>query len=187
MIKVENLNIKDNESLDNESLELRVKNLELELKALKDKELIRLGSDFETFMIWCRKRETIEPQDNNFFIFEECFNKAKALIEPLKFYIENSIYNNVLFSAGMHYIITEPYNFLSINDENVINPLYLSYNIQNKSYLVSSVSDEGSSSTIHITKSLTNGDFIMQDLLRTRYGMWVYSILEQLDISAVLL
>lgn len=167
------------------------KKLQDRVNELEQKEEIRLGSDFKTFMLWSRKREKVEPLDDSFYAFEDAWNKALAMIEPLKPYIENRIYKDVLFSVGLHYIICEPY-FYDAEDEHgdvveLENPLYKKHSIASKAYIVSSASDEGSSSSIHTTKSLNDGDFVMQDLLRTRYGTWVYSILEQLDIGAVLL
>lgn len=165
--------------------------IQKKITELEEKEKIRLGSDFETFMLWSRKREKVQPLDNDFYAFEDAWRKALAMIEPLKPYIENRIYKDVLFSVGLHYIICEPY-FFDFEDEegNIVeleNPLYKKHGIASKAYIISSASDESSSSSIHVTKSLNDGDFIMQDLLRTRYGTWVYSILEQLDIGAVLL
>ena len=165
--------------------------IQKKITELEEKEKIRLGNDFETFMLWSRKREKVQPLDNDFYAFEDAWKKALAMIEPLKPYIENRIYNDVLFSVGLHYIICEPY-FFDFEDEEgniteIENPLYKKHNIASKAYIISSASDESSSSSIHVTKSLNDGDFIMQDLLRTRYGTWVYSILEQLDIGAVLL
>lgn len=165
--------------------------IQKKITELEEKEKIRLGDDFETFMLWSRKREKVQPLDNDFYAFEDAWKKALAMIEPLKPYIENRIYKDVLFSVGLHYIICEPYFFDTEDEEgNIVeveNPLYKKHNIASKAYIISSASDESSSSSIHVTKSLNDGDFIMQDLLRTRYGTWAYSILEQLDIGAVLL
>lgn len=67
-----------------------------------------------------------------------------------------------------------------------LNPLYEKYAIASKNGgIISSASDESSSSSLHIIKSMSEGDFFMQDLVRTRYGIWVYSILESLNISVV--
>lgn len=161
------------------------------IQEMKNREIVRLGSDFEAFMLWSRRRERIQPLDNTFYAFEDAWRKAQALIAPLQNYIDHIIYKDVLFSAGLHYIICEPYTFDVEDDQGdtieMENPLHKRYNIAAKSFIVSSASDEGSSSSIHTTKSLNEGDFMMQDLLRTRYGQWVYSILEQLDVGPVLL
>lgn len=161
------------------------------IQEMKNREIVRLGSDFEAFMLWSRRREKIQPLDNTFYAFEDAWNRARALIVPLQNYFDPMIYKDVLFSAGLHYIICEPYSYDSEDAQgNIVeleNPMYKRYNIAAKSFIVSSASDESSSSSIHTTKSLNDGDFIMQDLLRTRYGQWVYSILEQLDVGPVLL
>lgn len=166
-----------------------VKKLQKEVAEVREKERIRLGDDFFTMMLWARKREKIEPLDDTFYAFEDAWKKACALIGPLKPYIDHLIYKDALFSTALHYIICEPYEFyIGINEDVAkMNPLYQKHNIAAKAYIISSASDESSSSSIHATKSLNDGDFMMQDLLRTRYGAWVYSILEQLDIGAVLL
>lgn len=164
-----------------------VKRLQKEIAEVREKERIRLGNDFFTMMLWARKREKIEPLDDTFYAFEDAWKKARAMIEPLKPYIDRLIYKDVLFSTALHYIICEPFEFYIEEDVVKINPLYQKHGIAAKSYIISSASDESSSSSIHATKSLNDGDFVMQDLLRTRYGTWVYSILEQMDIGAVLL
>lgn len=166
-----------------------VKKLQKEIAEVREKERIRLGNDFFAMMLWARKREKIEPLDDTFYAFEDAWNKACALIEPLKPYIDHLIYKDVLFSTALHYIICEPFEFYIGIEEDVakINPLYQKHGIAAKAYIISSASDESSSSSIHATKSLNDGDFMMQDLLRTRYGTWVYSILEQMDIGATLL
>lgn len=166
-----------------------VKRLQKEIAEVREKERIRLGNDFFAMMLWARKREKIEPLNDTFYAFEDAWKKARAMIEPLKPYIDHLIYKDVLFSTALHYIICEPFEFYIGIEENVakINPLYQKHGIVAKSYIISSASDESSSSSIHATKSLNDGDFVMQDLLRTRYGTWVYSILEQMDIGAVLL
>lgn len=166
-----------------------VRKLQKEIAEVREKERIRLGNDFFAMMLWARKREKIEPLDDTFYAFEDAWNKARALVEPLKPYIDHLIYKDVLFSTSLHYIICEPFEFYIGIEEDVakINPLYQKHGIAAKAYIISSASDESSSSSIHATKSLNDGDFIMQDLLRTRYGTWVYSILEQMDIGATLL
>lgn len=166
-----------------------VKKLQKEIAEVREKERIRLGNDFFAMMLWARKREKIEPLDDTFYAFEDAWKKARALIEPLRPYIDHLIYKDVLFSTSLHYIICEPFEFYIGIEEDVakINPLYQKHGIAAKSYIISSASDESSSSSIHATRSLNDGDFMMQDLLRTRYGTWVYSILEQMDIGAVLL
>lgn len=172
--------------LSEEALKIQAK-----INSLEQGELIRLGDEFQAFLLWCKRREELEPDDPLFYVYEDAWKKAKMVVQPLRGYIENMVYRDVLFSLGLHYIIVEPFTYEKPNAEGgadiVENPLYSKYKIESKAYLISSASDEGSSSSIHVTNSLQNGDFFMQDLLRTRYGSWVYSILEQLDIGAVLL
>lgn len=183
--------IEVNPDLEFEKTRQKLEAAENLIKEMRDREIARLGSDFEAFMLWSRRREKILPLDNTFYAFEDAWKKAQALIVPLQNYFDPLIYKDVLFSAGLHYIICEPYLYdsedLQGNIVEAENPLYKRYNILAKSFIVSSASDEGSSSSIHTTKSLNDGDFMMQDLLRTRYGQWVYSILEQLDVGPVLL
>lgn len=145
------------------------------------------NSDLTEFLSWANKREELQPQDPSFYVYEESYIKALAMIEPLKNYIDNRLYPQVLFSLTLHYIIVEDYEYQDDNGFTLKNPLYKKYNIASKSFIVSSASDESSSSSIHATKSLNEGDFTMQDLIRTKYGTYVYQILEQLDVGAVLL
>lgn len=146
-----------------------------------------LNSDLTGFLNWANKREDLQPQDPTFFVYEESYIKALAMIEPLKNYIDTRLYPQVLFSLTLHYITVEDYEYRDTSGFTMRNPLYKKYNIASKSFIVSSASDESSSSSIHATKSLNEGDFTMQDLIRTKYGMYVYQILEQLDVGAVLL
>lgn len=145
------------------------------------------NSGLTEFLNWANKREDLQPQDPTFFVYEESYIKALAMAEPLKNYIDTRLYPQVLFSLTLHYIIVEDYEYKDDSGFTMKNPLYKKYNIASKSFIVSSASDESSSSSIHTTKSLNEGDFTMQDLIRTKYGMYVYQILEQLDVGAVLL
>lgn len=145
------------------------------------------NSNLTEFLSWANKREELQPQDPSFYVYEESYVKALAMVEPLQRYIDARLYPQVLFSLTLHYIITEDYEYRDESGFMLKNPLYKKYNIGSKSFIVSSASDESSSSSIHATKSLNEGDFTMQDLIRTKYGTYVYQILEQLDIGAVLL
>lgn len=69
----------------------------------------------------------------------------------------------------------------------VINTMYKKYNIAANAVIYNSVSDGSSSTSAQMFKSLNEGDFLMQDLLRTPYGTYVYQTLEQLRPMAVLL
>lgn len=139
------------------------------------------------FINWASKRETLEPNDHTYYVYEESYIKAEALLEPLRNHISSKVYPLVFNSLVLHYVITTPYEFIDEQGNTAANPLYEKYNIAAKGLIISSASDESSSSSMHITKSLQDGDFLMQDLMRTKYGEYVYSILEQLDVSAVLL
>lgn len=166
-------------------LEARVAKLEsiAAFKPLSSQEI----QEIESFLAWANKREKIQPNDPTFYVYEEAILKAKAMLVPLKEFISPSIWPLVFNNCVLHYIIVENYSFQDGEDNELINPLYQKYNIAAKAYIVSSASDESSSSSIHVTKSLSDGDFTMQDLMRTKYGEYVYTILEQIDASAVLL
>lgn len=146
-----------------------------------------MNTEVADFLVWASKREVMKPNDPTFYVYEESVLKAKAMLEPLKPYISSYIWRLVFFSCVMHYTIVENYDFINNDSEVETNPLYKKYNIASKAFIVSSASDESSSSSIHTTKSLSEGDFTMQDLIRTKYGEYVYTILEQIDASAVLL
>lgn len=166
-------------------LEARVAKLEsiAAFKPLSSQET----QEIESFLVWANKREKIQPNDPTFYVYEEAMLKAKAMLVPLREFISPSIWPLVFNNCVLHYIVVENYSFQDEEGNELINPLYQKYNIAAKAYIVSSASDESSSSSIHVTKSLSDGDFTMQDLMRTKYGEYVYTILEQIDASAVLL
>lgn len=166
-------------------LEARIAKLEsiASFKPLSSQEI----QEIESFLGWVNKREKIQPNDPTFYVYEESMLKAKAMLVPLREFISPSIWPLVFNNCVLHYIIVENYSFQDEEGNELINPLYQKYNIAAKAYIVSSASDESSSSSIHVTKSLSDGDFTMQDLMRTKYGEYVYTILEQIDASAVLL
>lgn len=178
----------ENETQDEiEALQARIETLLQRIAELEHRLNSHKSDDFNEFLFWCRQRERLVPNDDLFYVFEESYIKAKVMLEPLQNYIDSRIWNQVLFSLGLHYIITTEYTYTDEEGEEQKNPLFEKFDIASRSYIISSASDEGSSSSIHATKSLNDGDFVMQDLIRTKYGMYVYSILEQLDIGAVLL
>ena len=178
----------DNETCEEvEALQKKIETLLQRIDTLEHDLKSRKSDDFNEFLYWCRQREKLEPNDDLFYVFEESYTKARVMLDPLQNYIDSRIWNQVLFSLGLHYIIVEEYTYTDEEGTEQKNPLFEKFDISSRSYIISSASDEGSSSSIHATKSLNDGDFVMQDLIRTKYGMYVYSILEQLDIGAVLL
>lgn len=147
--------------------------------------------NYEQFIEWTKLRETLTPDDSNFYAYKEAWEVGNALIEPLLDYIPPRIRTLVLYNAVLHYIIVTPFK-IKITDEygaeeTTLNPLYQSYSIFDKSTLTSSVSDGSSSASILQTDSMSKLDYLGLDLTRTPYGQFVYSILEQLNLGAVLL
>lgn len=137
---------------------------------------------YKDFLAWARKRESLTEADD-FWAYEEAYNhKASILIAGLKDYLEPH-YEYVYYNAALHYVIVA--NF--VDELGNTNPLYIKYKVADKNFITSSASDESSSASIHTTKSLNDGDITMTDLLRTPYGEYVYSILEQLNVGPILL
>lgn len=137
---------------------------------------------FTKFLEWARKREQLN-EDDDFFVYTEAYyEKASLLLTGLEYYLDTS-YKTLYYNLALHYIITNNYT----NEDGKHSSLYNKYKIDEKGFITSSASDESSSASIHITKSLSEGDFIMMDLIRTPYGQYVYSILEQTKVGPILL
>lgn len=137
---------------------------------------------YKDFLLWARKREALNEADD-FWAYEEAYNrKANILIAGLQDYLEPH-YEYIYYNTALHYIIVAYF----ITEQGLVNPLYTKYKIADKNFITSSVSDESSSASIQATKSLNDGDITMTDLLRTPYGEYVYSILEQLNVGPILL
>lgn len=133
---------------------------------------------------WAKKRETLSPDDDAFWAYEESWERAQGLVSSLQPWLSDLNYRLLLYNAALHYVITNAYTNLDGN----INPLYTKYGIADKAGgIVSSASDESSSASYHITKSLNDADFTTQDLMMTPYGQYAYSILEQLNVMPTLL
>lgn len=140
---------------------------------------------YEEFLIWARKRENL-PEQNDFYVYYEAYhNKAFILLDELQPLLGNN-FAYIYYHAALHYCIVTNYT----KEEGggfITNPLYSKYKVSDKGFITSSVSADSSSASIHTTKSLNEGDFQMTDLLRSPYGEYVYSILEQLGAYPVLL
>lgn len=135
---------------------------------------------YEDFLIWARKRENLAMPDD-FYAYEDAYQKAEILLKEIKDYLE-PYYMIIYYNLALHYIIVAPFM-----DDNTLNPLYEKYKIMDKNFITESVSDNGSSAKMHINSAMDNGDWTMLDLIRTPYGKYVYSILEQLRIYPILL
>lgn len=141
------------------------------------------------------QREILPIQDENFYLYKEAYIKTKALLQSVSEYVDLDIFNLLMGNTFLHYVIVT--NFTStINVENadgtitqktITNTLYEKYKISDKAFIVSSASDGSSSSSLFTTDSMNRGGFLMQDLIKTPYGEYVYSILEQLNLTVVLL
>lgn len=142
---------------------------------------------------WSSKREDLDaPEDS--YIYEDAYEKARNIITPLEyFFIDNQAYKFCFCNAFLHYVITTPVSKPSedfFDDGATVThdtkpSLYEKYNTG--SIMYASVTD-GSSSTSPVQfKSLMEGDFVMNDLTRTPYGSYVYTILEQMKAIGVLL
>lgn len=143
---------------------------------------------YNDFLCWASAYEVLELKGikPNYRIFEDAYEKAQILCEPYFKYLSATksaflLKKQFFYNACLHYCIVTRQE-LTDSSGNIIsqNPLYIKYDIANKSSMVSSASDEGSSASMLVTDAMQSGDFTMLDLARTPYGMYVYSILEQL-------
>lgn len=139
---------------------------------------------YEDWLNWAKKRETLSPDEAEFWAYTESWERALGLVESLQPWLNELNFKLLLYNVALHYVITVPYT----NLDGSINPLYSKYGIADKQGgIVSSASDESSSASYHITKSLNDADFTTQDLMMTPYGQYAYSILEQLNVMPILL
>lgn len=139
---------------------------------------------YENWFDWAKKRETLSPDDAEFYAYTEAWERAIGLVGSLQEWLSELNFKLLLYNVTLHYVCTAPYT----NLDGSINPLYLKYGIADKQGgIVSSASDESSSASYHITKSLNDADFTTQDLMMTTYGQYAYSILEQLNVMPTLL
>lgn len=139
--------------------------------------------DYNDFYAWVNKRENLNPQQSDFYVYEDAYTKTFHLLNGLQSYIDDFLWRDLNYNLALHFIISNPYEY-----EGVINPLYNKYDIKEKSSgIISSASDESSSASYHITDALQQLDMFAMDLINTPYGKWVYGILTQLNIKTVLL
>lgn len=144
---------------------------------------------------FAKKREPILVEDKEFYVYEDCLTKTNALLRHIDEYIDSDVYRLIYGNAFLHYLITTPFEYEvstekddgTIITEIVSNPLYEKYGIADKNFIVTSTSNAGASASMLVTENMQKGGFLMQDLTRTHYGEYVFVILEQLNLSAVLL
>lgn len=144
---------------------------------------------------FARIREPLATTDKDFYVYKDCYVKASALLRHIDTYLDSDVYTLVFGNAFLHYVITTPFELEvktekpdgTIFTETIQNPLYEKYHIGDKSFIITSTSNAGASASMLVTENMQKGGFLMQDLTRTHYGEYVFSILEQLNLSVVLL
>lgn len=141
-------------------------------------------ANFKAFIL---QREPNAYLDIDNWLYDFVLRKAKGVLYPLQNYIQDFILQDYAYSLALHYFICEPFTYSNTDGTESVNPLYVKYDIANKEsgMIVNSASDESSSASMESIKSLQEGDFLMADLMRTRYGLWVYQLIESLDIGGV--
>lgn len=146
-------------------------------------------------LAFARKREFLPVEDNTFWVYEDSYIKAKAMLALVEEYVDSDFFYLLFCNVWLHYYITTKFTTIqeiinpdgSSHQVTIINELYDKYKVADKAFIVSSASDGSSSSSLFTTESMNKGGFMMQDLIKTPYGEYVYSVLEQLNISVVLL
>lgn len=111
-------------------------------------------------------------------LIEAPYTIARAWLNGLQVFLGGELYNTCLKYLTLHYFI------ISGDSASASAPareLYTQHKVGDKEAIVSSVSNSGSSATMQTFKSLTDGKFLMLDLNKTKYGRFVYSILESLQ------
>lgn len=143
-----------------------------------------MWQNIASFKAFVTQREPSAYLPDETWLYDFVLRKSRAIIEPIQSYIQTFILQDYAYSLALHYFICEPFEYEN-DGEMVINPLYEKFDIANKEsgLIVSSASDESSSASMQSIKSLEEGDFLMADLMRTRYGLWVYQLIESLDIG----
>lgn len=107
-------------------------------------------------------------------------DKVEILTRNLSVYLDGKEFELLQFALLAHYIICDK----------VKNPeLYEMFNVASaEGGLIQSASSGSSSSTAFIPKSFSdNGNTLMLDLFKTPYGKFAFSILESLNIVAVVI
>jgi len=137
------------------------------------------------FKEFIAEREPLAYLPDVSYAYDLSLKKSRAILEPLISYIQPFMLSEYAYSLALHYFICEPFTYLE-NGVEATNPLYVKYDIANKEsgLLVNSASDESSSASYE-TSQLQGSDFTTIDLMRTRYGLWVYQLIESLDIGGV--
>lgn len=144
---------------------------------------------------FCTRRESLVVTDPTFWVYEDAYLKTSALLRHIDTYLDADVYAYIFGSAFLHYTICTPFEteISTTKDDGTIiteiisNPLYEKYGIVDKDFIVTSTSNAGASASMLVTSNMQDGSFLMQDLVRTPYGQYVFSILEQLNLSVVLL
>ena len=138
---------------------------------------------YDDIFTFANTRETLVPNDKDFFAYKDAYERANILIKDLQKYIDIDLYNLLIKDLTIHYIITCDYTY-----DGEQNPLFVKYDIKEKSKgIISSVSDEGSSASLHINDALQSLDFLGMDLISSPYGKRAYALLSQLNIIPILL
>lgn len=114
-------------------------------------------------------------------ILNEAFFKAKMYLgesgDKISEFLGADSFEYVFMNLMLHYIICD----------NRAVELFYKYNIENKDFMIESQSAGSSSASIKSFSSLDNGEFMLNDFVRTPYGRLVYSNLESLKGAVIAL
>lgn len=100
--------------------------------------------------------------------------RTKPLLKGLDNYLPTYDGYKYLYRMSFcHYIVTSRFWYP--------NPYFKKYGItQTGTQVIQSSADGSSSASAFMFKSIQNGDFLMNDLLQSPYGRYVYEVLEQM-------
>lgn len=128
----------------------------------------------EGFKAFCSEMEDLEIKETPFI--KLAFRKTRILTQSLEQYLQCDEFCELVNNLWLHYVIVN-------SDTN--SPLYNKYDVGGSSVLVTSTSAGGSSASMEVPRTITEGDLFTYDLYRTPYGRFALIILESLKNIAI--
>lgn len=104
------------------------------------------------------------------------FRKSSIMVQHLKPYLNCDEFCELLSNLWLHYYIV---------DSDKTSYLYSKYEVGSSSVLVTSTSAGGSSASMEVPKTLSEGELFTFDLYRTPYGRFALTIMESLKHIAL--
>lgn len=136
--------------------------------------MLNIDDYFKSFKYFVLDCENIElEQDNQ---VKRAFKKTSVYAENLKPYLNCDEFCELVNNLWLHFYII---------DSNKDSVLYTKYDVGSTSVLVTSTSAGGSSASMEVPRTISEGDLFTFDLYRTPYGRFALTILESLKHIAL--